>query len=97
VARLQAGMSQLGINPRSAEDKPPAMLDVLATSINIMQVLITRSRLAGDPPDVMISPQLAELGLMEFHRAALAIETGQRAAERALPQLMALVNQSGEA
>jgi NTE family protein len=63
------------------------MLDVLASSINIMQVLITRSRLAGEPADALIAPPLASLGLMEFHRAAVAIEAGRRAAEAALPQI----------
>lgn len=96
MAQIQARMSQFGINQRDAAEKPPAMLDVLATSINIMQVLITRSRLAGEPADVMITPHLAELGLMEFHRAAIAIEEGQRAAEQVLPQIMALLNQAGE-
>ena len=82
MARIQTGMSQLGLNsdhgPRS-----PAMLDVLASSINIMQVLITRSRLAGDPADVMVTPLLANLGLMEFHRAGVAIDAGRRAMEDA--------------
>lgn len=94
MARIHSGMSQLGIKERDAVDKPPAMLDVLATSINIMQVRITRSRLAGEPADVMITPHLAELGLMEFHRAATAIEAGQRSAEQALPQLKELLNHS---
>lgn len=96
MATIQSRFSQLGLN-RDAEEKPPAMLDVLATSINIMQVFITRSRLAGEPADVMITPRLAELGLMEFHRAAHAIEEGSRAAEQVLPQLMGLLNQPGEA
>ncbi len=86
MARIQNGMSQLGIN-HSGEAGPPAMLDVLASSINIMQVLITRSRLAGEPADVMITPMLANVALMDFHRASLAIEVGQRAVEDALPQL----------
>jgi NTE family protein len=94
MARIQSGMSQLGINHRNDVDKPPAMLDVLASSINIMQVLITRSRLAGEPADVLITPHLAELGLMEFHCAGTAIKAGQRAAELALPQLKALLNPS---
>ena len=51
MARIQTGMSQLGID-HDNEPRPPAMLDVLASSINIMQVLITRSRLAGEPADV---------------------------------------------
>lgn len=91
MARIQNGMSQLGFN---ADDgpRPPAMLDVLASSINIMQVLITRSRLAGEPADVLVTPLLAELGLMEFHRAEQAIEAGRRAAEAALPQLQMRLN-----
>ncbi len=92
MARIQSSISELGIKPTDNTAKPPAMLDVLATSINIMQVLITRSRLAGDPADVMINPRLAELGLMEFHRASAAIEAGKRAAELALPQLEWLLN-----
>lgn len=91
LARIQTGMSQLGLNHRD-EPGPPAMLDVLASSINIMQVLITRSRLAGEPADVMVTPQLADLGLMEFHRAAIAIEAGRRAVEITLPSLQARVN-----
>lgn len=86
--RIETGMSQLGIN-HEAGPKIPAMLDVVASSINIMQVLITRSRLAGDPPDVTMAPRLADLGLMEFHRAGVAIDAGRRAAEAVMPQLQA--------
>jgi NTE family protein len=93
MARIQTSMSQLGINHETGP-RIPAMLDVVASSINIMQVLITRSRLAGDPPDVMVAPRLADLGLMEFHRASVAIEAGRRAAEAAMPQLQARLNGS---
>lgn len=91
MARIQTGMSQLGINHRDGPE-PPAMLDVLASSINIMQVLITRSRLAGEPADVMVTPLLANLELMEFHRAAIAIDAGRRAVDVALPQLQGRLN-----
>jgi len=66
------------------------MLDVVASSINIMQVRISRSRMAGDPPDVVVAPRLAHLGLLDFHRTREAIEEGERAAEAALPSLTAL-------
>lgn len=89
LARIQAGMSQLGFSNGNAAEATPAMLEVLASSINIMQVLITRSRLAGDPADVLVMPRLADLGLMEFHRASVAIDAGRRAAEAALPALRA--------
>lgn len=64
------------------ESELPSMLDVLGASLNIMQVRITRSRMAGDPPDLIVAPRLAQLGLFEFHRAAEAIEEGTRAVER---------------
>ncbi|MHB1051980.1 MAG: patatin-like phospholipase RssA [Thiobacillus sp.] len=86
MARIQTRLTQLGLNHDNGA-KTPAMLDVMASSINIMQVLITRSRLAGDPADVMVTPLLADLGLMEFHRAGVAIDAGRRAVEAILPQL----------
>ncbi|MGE5319398.1 MAG: patatin-like phospholipase RssA [Hyphomicrobiaceae bacterium] len=88
MARIQNGMSQLGLNHDNGP-RPPAMLDVLASSINIMQVLITRSRLAGEPADVMVTPLLADMDLMDFHRASIAIDAGRHAVELALPQLRA--------
>lgn len=91
MARIQSGMSQLGLD-RDNGPGTPDMLDVLASSINIMQVLITRSRLAGDPADVMVTPLLADLGLMEFHRASLAIDAGRRAVEIVMPQVRARLN-----
>ncbi len=91
LARIQTGMSQLSINHHDGPE-PPAMLDVLASSINIMQVLITRSRLAGEPADVMVTPLLASLELMEFHRADIAIDAGKRAVDVALPQLQGRLN-----
>lgn len=91
LARIQSGMATLGIAGPKAADSRPSMLEVLASSINIMQQRITRSRLAGDPADVLIAPRLAEFGLMEFHRAASAIEIGSRAAKQALPQINAIL------
>ena len=65
----------------------PSMLSVLTTSINIMQVRIARSRLAGEPAEVHIAPRLAHLGAMDFHRAREAMAEGEAAVERALPAL----------
>jgi NTE family protein len=48
-----------------------------------MQVSIARTRLAGEPAEVVIRPRLSDFALMDFHRAAEAIAEGQRAAEGA--------------
>jgi NTE family protein len=65
----------------------PSMTSVLTTSVNIMQTRIARSRLAGEPADVLISPRLAHLGLMDYHRAAEAIPEGIAAVKRMLPAI----------
>ena len=70
----------------SAPDSP-GYFDVLANSINIMQDHITRSRLAGEPPHIMLVPRLRNIGLLEFHRAAEAIAEGRACVEQALPAL----------
>jgi NTE family protein len=56
----------------------PGLLEVMASSVNIMQDRITRSRLAIDPADCVLRPDLADFQLMDFHRAREAIEIGYR-------------------
>lgn len=68
----------------------PSLFDIVANSINIMQVRITRSRLAGDPPDLLISPRLNDLALLDFHRAEKAITEGREAVARVQSDLAAL-------
>jgi NTE family protein len=70
------------------------MIDVLTTSIDIMQVRISRSRMAGEPADLVVAPRLAHFGLLDFHRATEAIEEGKRAVERVASNLAALSNQA---
>ena len=74
----------------------PGIAAVMVDAFNITQDRIARSRLAGDPPDVMISPKLAQVGLFDFHRAAECIELGRQAAERALPDIRELIRGSAQ-
>ena len=53
-------------------------------SFNIMQDRLTRMRLAGDPPDVHITPRIGHIGWLDFHHAAEAIEVGRAATEKAI-------------
>lgn len=63
---------------KSNDQKAPRMFAVMAGCIEIMQDRITRSRLAGEPPDVVIQPKLGRYGTMEFHRANELIAEGER-------------------
>jgi NTE family protein len=78
---------------RRAEPDPaaPSLLETLMGSINIMQLRIARSRLAGEPPDVLITPRLGHLGLLDYHRAEVAIAEGRDAVTRMLPAIRSAI------
>jgi NTE family protein len=68
-------------------EEAPGISTVMVDAFNIVQDRIARSRLAGDPPDAMISPRLHGIGLFDFHRADELIERGEAAANRELEEL----------
>ena len=88
-ARIQRGLVRFKGNSATPATPSPSIIDVIAGSVNIMQVRITRSRLAGEPADVLIQPRLAHVAFMDFHRGAAAIEEGRRAADDAVRALSA--------
>ena len=73
---------------REKHDEAPGLFHAIANSINIFQDRITRSRLAGDPADVLLAPKVAHIGMLEFHRAAEAIEEGELSVKKALPEIL---------
>jgi len=75
----------------------PSVFTVIARSLMLGQDRIARSRLAGDPPDITISPKLGDVGLFEFYRAAECIVAGADAAERAIPAIRAAIRHHAEA
>ncbi|RGE46944.1 patatin [Comamonas testosteroni] len=81
-----------GADVKDAEDDAPvvpSLVNVVLASVNIMQMRITRSRMAGDPAEVLIAPRLSHIGLMDFHRGRESIDEGYAATQRALPALKA--------
>ena len=65
----------------------PGIPTVMIEAFNVMQDRITRARLAGDPPDVLISPRLGPVGWFDFHRATQSISIGADATEKAMEQI----------
>ena len=90
-AGFRHSISQMVPELVSAPSPAPGYFDVLANAINIMQDHITRSRLAGEPPDVMLHPRLSHMGLFDYQNAAEAIREGRKCVARALPDLETLV------
>jgi NTE family protein len=70
----------------------PGISSVMVDAFNIMQDRITRARLAGDPPDLLISPRVGQIGWFDFHRADDLIAHGTRAAERAIDTIQEAIH-----
>lgn len=66
----------------------PGISTIMLDAFNIIQDRITRARLAGDPPDVLISPRLGRVGLLDFHRAEESIAIGAEAADKAMETIL---------
>ena len=70
------------------KEQPPSLFEAIAGSVNITQDRITRSRMAGDPPDILLTPKLSHIGLLEFYRAEEAIKEGEQCVRRMLPEIL---------
>lgn len=66
----------------SPSAETPGLFGVVASSINIMQDRITRSRLAGEPADIVLTPRLNDVGMLEFSRAKEVITEGEQCVAR---------------
>lgn len=66
----------------------PSVFGVMTSSLGIILDRLTRSRLAGDPPDIHIAPRLGHVGLMEFDRAEELIELGYTSTAQAIPDII---------
>ena len=87
IGRLLPRNNRVSEPQADPESVPPSLLETLMGSINIMQLRIARSRLAGEPPDALLAPRLGHLGLLDYHRAEFAIAEGRETVARMLPAI----------
>lgn len=92
ITELVAEYTTPIFSDKPAEEEPPNLLEAIAGSINITQDRITRSRMAGDPPDILLTPKLSHIGLLEFYRAKESIEEGRKCVQRMLPEINYVFN-----
>jgi NTE family protein len=65
----------------------PSIFEVFNTALDVVEMRVARSRLSGDPADVLITPLLPDFATMDYHRANEAIDEGRAAVERMGPLL----------
>lgn len=75
-------------DPHDNQQTPPGIMSVMSNSLDIMQARVTRSRLAGDPPDILIEPNLRDVGILEFEKAEELYAVGKEAVERLEKQIL---------
>ncbi len=93
--RLQGLRSARAERLGKQDPKSPTVFEVLSRSLHIMQDRITRSRMAGDPADFHLAPRLSQVRLMDFDRAADAIEAGETCVAESLPLLQDVLGRFG--
>lgn len=71
------------------EENDPSLFGVMVSALGILQDRLTRSRLAGEPPDVHIKPQIGHIGLLEFEKAPELIAAGEDITEKLMPEIKA--------
>ena len=78
-------------NGKNGDGPRPSLTDVLTNSVAIMQGRISRSRMAGEPADVLVAPRLGQMGLLDYQRGVEALTAGRKATEHMLPLLHAML------
>jgi NTE family protein len=76
ILRQWSGLVDGVVESFRARRSEPGLMEVMNNAVSIMQDRITRSRLAIDPPDLVLRLDLADFQLMDFHRASEAIDQG---------------------
>lgn len=83
---------QLGkMKSRRASSTPTAM-EIMTTSIQVLENRLKRNRMAGDPPDILLQPFCPQISTLDFHRAEEAISAGTLAVEKNMAELLPLVS-----
>ena len=82
LSELVREYTNLSLFEPANTEQPPGLLDAIAASVKITQDRITRSRLAGEPADIVFTPKLSDIGLLELYRADEAIAEGQKCVQR---------------
>ncbi|WP_437610605.1 patatin-like phospholipase RssA [Erwinia sp. V71] len=72
-------------------NQTPGAMEIMTTSIQVLENRVKRNRMAGDPPDVLIQPFCPQISTLDFHRAEEAIAAGKEAVDKKMDELLPLV------
>lgn len=87
--RLRQRLS-MGLH-RSKTYRAPSAMEIMSSSIQVLENRLKMHRMAGDPPDVILQPQCGQIATLDFHRAQEAIAAGRLAVEKKQDELLPLI------
>jgi NTE family protein len=87
LARLRPGWVEKKEGEAEPRETIPSIFEVFSTSLDVVEMRVARSRLSGDPADVLLTPLLPDFATMDYHRGKEAIDEGRAAVERMAPLL----------
>lgn len=68
-------------NRTESEDLIPSLSEAVFNSFSIMQKTILRQKVALDPPDIYIAPDIVDIQMLEFYKAEEVFKQAQPAAD----------------
>ena len=86
LARLR-GRARPEEEPEPDEPAGPNLLEIITASMSVLEHEIARHRLAHEPVDVVLTPDLRGIRSFEFHKAARAVNAGRRELDSKLPEI----------
>ncbi|HXX47731.1 MAG TPA: patatin-like phospholipase family protein [Myxococcota bacterium] len=99
---FESGLARLSGRPRPEAAAPepdlpagPNLIEILTASMSVLEHEIARHRLAREPVDVVLAPDVRGIRSFEFHKAARAIAAGRKELEEKLPELRAALRKRG--
>ncbi|MBN1572058.1 MAG: patatin-like phospholipase family protein [Deltaproteobacteria bacterium] len=81
-----AALSKFRSDGRNLEHSPN-IFEVIMGSISIMEALVNTMRLKSEKPDIIIKPDVFDLGLFEFYKYKLGVSRGEEAAKGVLNKI----------
>lgn len=69
----------------------PTAIEVMNTSIQLLESRLKRNRMVNDPPDVLIQPYCPQIATLDFHRANESIAAGCLAVEKQIDNILTLI------
>ena len=90
-ARLSRFRKRARTRPDPAESQAdtPNLFEVMTATMSIIEYELARHRLALDPPDIRLEPEIKGIRTFEFHKAGAAVDAGERVVEENLDQIRA--------